>query len=109
VDQINYIVTFLWVHNLSIPYYEIDNKVHTKSFKTELCQGIGVAKVFTDFMSMFYTFFIALLIKQIISNPIDKIRKYSIAYHVIAFLCSLTLTIVFVIADKFGVEVRKLY
>lgn len=65
---------------------------------------MGMIKVFSDFLSVFYCLFIGLLVRQVIKNPIEKLKKYTMAAHFVSWSVSFVLTLILVFYAKFGVE-----
>ena len=72
-DKFNSLLQELYIGDLSLPYYEIDQKILPKSTKTKVCQFMGFLTTFCDFASQFYALWFAVLIKQIIKDPIHKL------------------------------------
>lgn len=79
--------------------------VEEKSFETKFCQWAGSVAIFTSFLSQFYCLFLAVLIKQVLKDPIHRLNRYIYFYHFLTILISLLLTGVIALANNFGVEV----
>ncbi len=62
-----------YIEDLSLPYYEIQYNVYPKSTQTKVCQFMGLLTTFCDYASQFYALWFAVLIKQIIKDPIHKL------------------------------------
>jgi len=56
-------------------------------------------------VTLFYDFFIALLVRQILRNPIEKLRRKSVVYHVLTFFFSACFFVGLFVSSIFGVEV----
>jgi len=91
-DKINALFQELYIKDLSLPYYEIDYDVPNKSPETKVCQFMGLLTTFFDYMSEFYALWFAVIIKQIIKDPIHKLQKLILFFHVITFIVSAFLT-----------------
>ena len=79
--------------------------VPIKSPETKVCQFMGFITTFFDYMSQLYALWFAVLIKQIIKDPIHKLQKMIMFFHVITFVVSATLTGVLSQFNTFGVQV----
>ena len=62
----------------------------------------------TNFLSQFYILWVAVLIKQVIKDPIHRLSRYKHFYNVLTIIICLILTGIISIANNFGVEVRTL-
>lgn len=67
-----------------------------------------MSKVFCDYMAQLYSFWLAILIKQIIKDPIHKLSRLIYVYHVITVFVSILLTLFLGIVNNYGVEVSLL-
>jgi hypothetical protein len=63
VDKFNFLMQEFFIYDLSLPYWEIRNNVPHKSIETKVCIVLGMEKVFCDYMSQLYSFWLAVLIK----------------------------------------------
>jgi hypothetical protein len=108
IDKLNFVIQEFVVGDLSLPYWEISNEIEPKSTETTVCTWLGVVKVFCDYMAQLYSFFLAILIKQIIKDPIHKLSKVIYLYHFITITVSLLLTVGLGIINNYGVEVITL-
>ena len=104
-DKINVLITELYIGDLSLPYYEIMHKVEPKSTETQLCQTLGVMSTFADYMSQFYALWFAVVIQQIIKDPIHKLQKLIYFFHAITVVLALCLTLLMAKWNSFGVQV----
>lgn len=95
----------MFIVDLSIPYWEIDHKVEPRSSITRACVVLGACKVFCDFMAQGYAFFLAILIKKILKDPIHKLHGQIILSHVVTIIVAIILTFSITINHEFGVEV----
>lgn len=109
IDKINSLIQELYIGDLSLPYYEIERHVEHKSPETKICQFMGFLTTFCDYMSQFYALWFAVLIKQIIKDPIHKLQKLIYFFHVITFVIAATLTGTLSSFNEFGVEVTYFY
>ena len=55
-------------------------------------------------MSQMYALWLAVLIKQIIKDPIRKLKGFIALYHVITAVCTLVFVVLIAISNQFGVE-----
>lgn len=69
---------------------------------------MGLLTTFFDYMSEFYALWFAVIIKQIIKDPIHKLQKLILFFHVITFIVSAFLTGVLAQFNTFGVQVSIL-
>jgi hypothetical protein len=104
-DKVNALFQELYIKDLSLLYYEIDYDVPNKSSETKVCQFMGLLTTFFDYMSEFYALWFAVIIKQIIKDPIHKLQKLILLFHVITFIVSAFLTGVLAQFNTFGVQV----
>lgn len=89
----------------SLPYYEVLEEVTPKHFVTKMCAFLGVIKILVYYLSQFYALWLAVLIKQILKDPIHRLNRYIIFYHIVTFLVAIILTIALSATNDFGVEV----
>eukprot|EP00347_Sterkiella_histriomuscorum_P002290 403368723 len=104
IDKSLILIQELAFPDLSQVYYEIRVGIYPRSLVTELCQSFGLIKTFIDFLSQFYALWLAVLIKQILKDPIHKINRYIIFYHALTFFISTILTFMMSLSNQFGVE-----
>ena len=78
-----------------------------KSIKTKVCQFMGFLTTFFDYMSQFYGLWFAVLIQRIIKDPIHRIGKLIMCFHIITFLLSSALTAILAQFNPFGVQVNS--
>ena len=107
VDKVIYLIQVVAIPDLSLPYWEIDKGISPRSLETKLCVVIGFCKVICDFMAQIYAFFLALLITQVLKDPIHKLQGYIYLYHAITITISLALTLSLLFGHQFGVEVSQ--
>ena len=62
-------------------------------------------RVFCDYTAQLYTFWLAVLIKQIIKNPIAKLNALIKVYHAVTIVLAILLTTFVGTVSTFGVEV----
>lgn len=107
LGKVNILVQELFFDDLSVPFYEIKNGVPNseKSLQTRFCQWAGGLSLFTNFLSQFYILWVAVLIKQVLKDPIHRLSRYKHFYNVLTILICLILTGIISIANNFGVEV----
>jgi protein-S-isoprenylcysteine O-methyltransferase Ste14 len=105
MDKVHFLLQEIFLIDLSRPYWEIDKKIWPRSAVTHACVVFGVCKVFCDFMAQMYAFWLALLIKQVIKDPIHKLKGKIILYHIITVVVSLVMTASIMASHEFGVEV----
>ena len=101
----NLLVQEVFFDDLSHPYYQIKYGVENKSYETKFCQWAGSIAIFTSFLSQFYCLFLAVLIKQVLKDPIHRLNRYIYFYHFLTIFISLLLTGIISLANNFGVEV----
>jgi hypothetical protein len=65
---------------------------------------MGFLTTFFDYMSQFYALFFAVLIKMIIKDPIHKLEKAIMLFHIITVSLSAVLTAVLSRFNTFGVQ-----
>lgn len=102
----NLLVQEVFFDDLSHPYYQIKYGAVEKSFETKFCQWAGSIAIFTSFLSQFYCLFLAVLIKQVLKDPIHRLNRYIYFYHFLTIFISLALTGIISLVNNFGVEVR---
>lgn len=109
-DKINAIIQELFIFDLSIPYWEISSgkSYQHLSARTKACQIMGAISVFCDYMSQFYALWFAVLIQQIIKDPIHRLKKLICFFHTITFIISCSLMIIVSKFNTFGVQVSQL-
>lgn len=109
LSKINILIQEVLFDDMSIPYYEIKNGIDDtqKSYYTKFCQWSGGVNIFTSFLSQFYCLWLAVLIKQILKDPIHRLNRYIYTYHIITILISLGMTFMIKAANNFGVEVNN--
>ena len=95
----------LLIPDRSLPYYEVYYEVAPRHFVTKLCAFFGVIKILIYYLSQFYALWLAVLIKQILKDPIHRLNRFIIFYHGITFLIAILLTILLSTSNDFGVEV----
>lgn len=66
---------------------------------------MGLARTFCDYMSQFYALWFAVVIKQVIKDPIHKLQKLICFFHVITLIIAACLTMVLSLFNTFGVQV----
>lgn len=66
---------------------------------------MGFITTFFDYMSQFYALWFAVLIKMIIKDPIHKLQKAIMFFHIITISLSALLTLVLSRFNTFGVQV----
>jgi hypothetical protein len=86
-------------------YYELFYHIMPRSLETKLCIYFGFIKTLVDFLCQFYTLWLAVLIKQILKDPIHRLNRYIIFYHVLTVLICLLLAAYVQTINGFGVEV----
>lgn len=64
---------------------------------------MGFLTTFFDYMSQFYALWFAVLIKMIIKDPIHKLQKAIMFFHIITIVLSAILTAVLSRFNTFGV------
>ena len=105
VDKVGVLVQELYVGDLALPYYEISNKIANKSNETLVCQIFGMVRTFCDYMSQFYALWFAVMIKQVIKDPIHRLSKLLLFFHIITFIIAAVLTSILSTFNTFGVQV----
>ena len=107
LGKLNIFIQELFFDDLSLPYYEVKFKVERsqKSIETNFCQIFGGLSIFTSFLSQFYCLWMAVLIKQILKDPIHRLNRYIYFYNFLTFLISVVLTAMIYATNSFGVEV----
>jgi hypothetical protein len=108
LGKVNIFVQEIFFDDLSLPYYEIKNGVpwDRMSLETKFCQWAGAISLFTNFLSQFYCLWVAVLIKQVLKDPIHRLNRFKHLYNVLTIVICLVLTGIISIANNFGVEVR---
>ena len=108
-DKTNQFIQEIFFQDLNVPFYEIKFHVRPRSPITKLCIYFGAIRIFFDFLSQFYCLWLAVLIKQILKDPIHRLNRYIWIYNAITIIVSLGLTGVISIFNQFGVEVSILH
>ena len=106
VDKINALIQELYIGDLSQPYFEILRRYEPKSSETQVCQVMGFLTTFFDYMSQFYALWFAVIIYQIIKDPIHRLQKRICFFHIITVVIAGTLVGILSSFNTFGVEVR---
>jgi len=70
---------------------------------TKLCQGMGFVHTFCDYMSQFYALWFAVIIKQVIKDPIHKLKRLINLFHLMTFVIAGGLTLTLSKFHTFGV------
>ncbi len=91
-DKINGLLQEVYIKDLSLPFYELEQNVPNTSMETKVCQFMGLLTTFFDYMSQFYALWFAVLIQHIVKDPIHKIGKLIGFFHFITLVLSATLT-----------------
>jgi hypothetical protein len=65
----------------------------------------GFIKTIVNFLSLFYTLWLAVLIKQILKDPIHRLNRYMILYHFLTVLACVLLSLYVSRVNGYGVEV----
>lgn len=79
--------------------------VRNRHVETKVCALFGVIKTLVYFLSQFYALWLAVLIKQILKDPIHRMTRYLIFYHILTFFVAIILTIILSVSNDFGIEV----
>jgi hypothetical protein len=102
-DKVMAIVQELYIGDLSLPYYQIKENFPHISTRTKVCQVMGTFSTFFDYMSQFYALWFAIVIQQIIKDPIHKLQRMICFFHVITFLIACVLITIVSKFNTFGV------
>jgi hypothetical protein len=107
VGKVNMLIQEVFYEDLSLPFYEIEHKIpqEQRSFETRFCQFSGALAIFAGFLSQFYCLWLAVLIKQILKDPIHRLNKFMYCYHFVTISVSVILTLLISTVNNFGVEV----
>ena len=107
IGKANMLIQEVFFEDLSLPFYEIEMNVphEHKSFETKFCQISGALALFAGFLSQFYCLWLAVLIKQILKDPIHRLNKFMYCYHFVTISVSIILTLLISAVNNFGVEV----
>jgi hypothetical protein len=89
--------------DLSLPFYELDNNIPNKSMETKVCQFMGFITTFFNYMSQFYALWFAVLIQQIIKDPMHSVAGLIMIFHMLTFCLSAGLTAILAQFNTFGV------
>ncbi len=106
-DKINGLLQEVYIKDLSLPFYELEQNIPNTSMETKVCQFMGFLTTFFDYMSQFYALWFAVLIQHIVKDPIHKIGKLIGFFHFITLLLSATLTAILAQFNSFGVQVSQ--
>ena len=69
---------------------------------------MGMGKVCCDYMSQLYALWLAVLIKQILKDPIHKLHRQIWCYHITTIIVSFSLTMMMGLVYDYGVEVKRI-
>lgn len=105
IDKANIFMQEIFFRDLSPIYFELKYHVWPRMIETKFCMLFGFIKSFVDFLSQFYTLWLAVLIKQILKDPIHRLNRYMILYHILTILICMLLCLYVQLANGFGVEV----
>jgi len=86
-----------------MPYYQIKEHMPHVSTKTRACQFMGAVSTFFDYMSQFYALWFAIVIQQIIKDPIHRMQKMICFFHTITFIIACVLITIVSSFNTFGV------
>lgn len=104
IDMICTVLQLIFIEDLSKPFYEIlSGSKQNQSPQTHLCQSMGFVHTFCDYMSQFYALWFAVLIKQVIKDPIHKMKRMINTIHVLTILIAGGLTLTLSKFHTFGV------
>ena len=109
IDKTNLFLQEIMFPDLSKVFWEVTMGVpsNKRSIETQTCVIFGALRNFIGFLSMFYVLWIAVMLKQIIKDPIHRMKRYKVFYHTFTVIISLGLTTLIYSSNEFGVEVRK--
>ena len=105
LDMLCTVLQSVFIEDLSQPFYEIllsGTQAH-RSPQTCLCQSMGFVHTLCDYMSQFYALWFAVLIKQVIKDPIHKMKRMINTFHLLTILIAGGLTITLSKFHTFGV------
>ena len=107
IGKVNMLIQEVFFEDLSLPFYEIETNVpkEHRSFETKFCQISGGLAIIAGFLSQFYCLWLAVLIKQILKDPIHRLNKFMYCYHFVTISVSVFLTFLISTVNNFGVEV----
>ena len=103
-DKVCTLLQETYVTDLALPYFEISSGALAPSMETKLCQAMGFTQTFCDYMSQFYALWFAVVMKQVVKDPISKHQKQICFFHMATLAISGTLTAVLSFFNTFGVQ-----
>ncbi|CDW91170.1 saicar synthase-like protein [Stylonychia lemnae] len=104
LDKTNIFIQELFFRDLSVVFYEVKYDIEPKQFETKLCIFFGFIKTIVDFLCQFYCLWLAVLIKQILKDPIHRLNRYIYFYHGLTFIICMLLVFYVQLSNGFGVE-----